>query len=76
MDDNFEARAAGKARGGWESFQEEHYEQGEYQGDYAVEADQNAAAYPGATQALPALQSDDLGATQAWTCLLYTSRCV
>ena len=67
VDDNFEARAAGKARGGWESFQEEHYEQGEYQGDYAVEADQNAAAYPGATQALPALQSDDLGATQAWT---------
>ena len=66
VDDNFEARAAGKARGGWESFQEEHYEQGEYQGDYAVEADQNAAAYPGATQALPALQSDDLGATQAW----------
>ena len=57
VDDNFEARAAGKARGGWESFQEEHYEQGEYQGDYAVEADQNAAAYPGATQALPALQS-------------------
>ena len=51
VDDNFEARAAGKARGGWESFQEEHYEQGEYQGDYAVEADQNAAAYPGATQA-------------------------
>lgn len=67
VDDNFEARAAGKARGGWESFQEEHYEQGEYQGDYAVEADQNAAAYPEATQALPALQSDDLGATQAWT---------
>ena len=67
VDDNFEARAAGKARGGWESFQEEHYEQGEYQGDYAVEADQDAAAYPGATQALPALQSDDLGATQAWT---------
>lgn len=67
VDANFEARAAGKARGGWESFQEEHYEQGEYQGDYAVEADQNAAAYPGATQALPALQSDDLGATQAWT---------
>ena len=67
VDDNFEARAAGKARGGWESFQEEHYEQGEYQGDYAFEADQNAAAYPGATQALPALQSDDLGATQAWT---------
>ena len=67
VDDDFEARAAGKARGGWESFQEEHYEQGEYQGDYAVEADQNAAAYPGATQALPALQSDDLGATQAWT---------
>lgn len=67
VDDNFEARVAGKARGGWESFQEEHYEQGEYQGDYAVEADQNAAAYPGATQALPALQSDDLGATQAWT---------
>lgn len=67
VDDNFEARAAGKARGGWESFQEEHYEQGEYQGDYAVEADQNAAAYPGGTQALPALQSDDLGATQAWT---------
>ena len=67
VDDSFEARAAGKARGGWESFQEEHYEQGEYQGDYAVEADQNAAAYPGATQALPALQSDDLGATQAWT---------
>lgn len=67
VDDNFEARAAGKARGGWESFQEEHYEQGEYQGDYAVEADQNAAAYPGATQALPALQSDDLGATRAWT---------
>lgn len=66
VDDNFEARAAGKARGGWESFQEEHYEQGEYQGDYAVEADQDAAAYPGATQALPALQSDDLGATQAW----------
>lgn len=66
VDDNFEARAAGKARGGWESFQEEHYEQGEYQGDYAVEADQNTAAYPGATQALPALQSDDLGATQAW----------
>ena len=25
VDDNFEARAAGKARGGWESFQEEHY---------------------------------------------------
>lgn len=67
VDDNFEARAAGKARGGWESFQEEHYEQGEYQGDYAVEADQDAAAYPGATQALPALQNDDLGATQAWT---------
>lgn len=67
VDDNFEARDAGKARGGWESFQEEHYEQGEYQGDYAVEADQDAAAYPGATQALPALQSDDLGATQAWT---------
>ena len=67
VDDNFEARAAGKARGGWESFQEEHYEQGEYQGDYAVEADQDAAAYPGATQALPALQSNDLGATQAWT---------
>lgn len=67
VDDNFEARAAGKARGGWESFQEERYEQGEYQGDYAVEADQDAAAYPGATQALPALQSDDLGATQAWT---------
>ena len=67
VDDNFEARAAGKARGGWESFQEEHYEQGEYQGDYAVETDQDAAAYPGATQALPALQSDDLGATQAWT---------
>lgn len=67
VDDNFEARAAGKARGGWESFQEEHYEQGEYQGDYAVEAGQDAAAYPGATQALPALQSDDLGATQAWT---------
>lgn len=67
VDDNFEARAAGKARGGWESFQEEHYEQGEYQGEYAVEADQDAAAYPGATQALPALQSDDLGATQAWT---------
>ena len=67
VDDNFEARAAGKARGGWESFQKEHYEQGEYQGDYAVEADQDAAAYPGATQALPALQSDDLGATQAWT---------
>lgn len=67
VDDNFEARAAGKARGGWESFQEEHYEQGEYQGDYAVEADQDVAAYPGATQALPALQSDDLGATQAWT---------
>lgn len=67
VDDNFEARAAGKARGGWESFQEEHYEQGEYQGDYAVEADQDAAAYPGATQALPALQSDDLDATQAWT---------
>ena len=67
VDDNFEARAAGKARGGWESFQEEHYEQGGYQGDYAVEADQDAAAYPGATQALPALQSDDLGATQAWT---------
>lgn len=67
VDDNFEARAAGKARGGWESFQEEHYEQGEYQGDYAVEPDQDAAAYPGATQALPALQSDDLGATQAWT---------
>ena len=66
VDDNFEARAAGKARGGWESFQEEHYEQGEYQGDYAVEADQDAVAYPGATQALPALQSDDLGATQAW----------
>lgn len=66
VDDNFEARAAGKARGGWESFQEEHYEQGEYQGDYAVEAGQDAAAYPGATQALPALQSDDLGATQAW----------
>lgn len=67
VDEEFEARAVGKARGGWESFQEEHYEQGEYQGDYAVEADQNAAAYPGATQALPALQSDDLGATQAWT---------
>lgn len=67
VDDSFEARAAGKARGGWESFQEEHYEQGEYQGDYAVEADQDAAAYPGATQALPALQNDDLGATQAWT---------
>lgn len=67
VDDNFEARAAGKARGGWESFQEEHYEQGEYQGDYAVESDQDAAAYPGATQALPALQNDDLGATQAWT---------
>ena len=67
VDDNFEARAAGKARGGWESFQEEHYEQGEYQGDYAVESDQDAATYPGATQALPALQSDDLGATQAWT---------
>lgn len=67
VDDNFEARAAGKARGGWESFQEEHYEQGEYRGDYAVEADQDAVAYPGATQALPALQSDDLGATQAWT---------
>ena len=67
VDDNFEARAAGKARGGWESFQEEHYEQGEYQGGYAVESDQDAAAYPGATQALPALQSDDLGATQAWT---------
>lgn len=67
VDDNFEARAAGKARGGWESFQQEHYEQGEYQGDYAVEADQDAAAYPGATQALPALQSDDLDATQAWT---------
>lgn len=67
VDDNFEARAAGKARGGWESFQEEHYEQGEYQGDYAVEADQDAAAYPGATQALPALQSDDLDAIQAWT---------
>lgn len=67
VDDNFEARAAGKARGGWESFQEEHYEQGEYQGDYAVEAGQDAAAYPGATQTLPALQSDDLGATQAWT---------
>lgn len=67
VDDNFEARAAGKARGGWESFQEEHYEQGEYQGDYAVEADQDAVAYPGATQALPALQSDDPGATQAWT---------
>ena len=67
VDDSFEARAAGKARGGWESFQEEHYEQGEYQGDYAVESDQGAATYPGATQALPALQSDDLGATQAWT---------
>ena len=67
VDDNFEARAAGKARGGWESFQEEHTEQGEYQGDYAVELDQDAAAYPGATQALPALQNDDLGATQAWT---------
>lgn len=67
VDDNFEARAAGKARGGWESFQEEHYEQGEYQGDYAVGTDQDAAAYPGATQAMPALQSDDLGATQAWT---------
>ena len=67
VDDDFEARAAGKARGGWESFQEEHYEQGEYQGDYAVESDQGAATYPGATQALPALQSDDLGATQAWT---------
>lgn len=67
VNDNFEARAAGKARGGWESFQEEHYEQGEYQGDYAVESDQGAAAYPGATQALPALQNDDLGATQAWT---------
>ena len=67
VDDDFEARAAGKARGGWESFQEEHYEHGEYQGDYAVEAGRDAAAYPGATQALPALQSDDLGATQAWT---------
>ena len=67
VDDDFEARAAGKARGGWESFQEEHYEHGEYQGDYALEAGQDAAANPGATQALPAMQNSDLGATQAWT---------
>lgn len=67
VDDDFEARAAGKARGGWESFQEEHYEHGEYQDDYALEAGQDAAANPGATQALPAMQNSDLGATQAWT---------
>ncbi|WP_294382302.1 hypothetical protein [uncultured Senegalimassilia sp.] len=67
VDDDFEARAAGKARGGWESFQEEHYERGEYQGDYALEAGQDAAVNLGATQALPAMQSSDLGATQAWT---------
>ena len=67
VDDDFEARAAGKARGGWESFQEEHYEHGEYQGDYAVGAGQDAAMNPGATQALPAMQNGDLGATQAWT---------
>lgn len=66
VDERFEARAVGKARGGWESFQEEHYEEGEYQGEYYAEGQQEVA-YAGATQAMPPLTQDDqLGATQAW----------
>ena len=64
VDEEFEARAVGKARGGWESFQEDHYEDGEYQGDY-VEDQQ--VAYEGSTQMMPPLSADDqLGATQAF----------
>lgn len=63
VDEQFEARAAGKARGGWESFQEDHYTDGEYQGSYETEE----YAYEGSTQMMPPLQTDDrLGATQAF----------
>lgn len=65
VDEEFEARAVGKARGGWESFQEDHYEDGEYQGDYVAE---EQVAYEGSTQMMPPLSADDqLGATQAFT---------
>ncbi len=64
VDEEFEARAVGKARGGWESFQEDHYEDGEYQGDYVEE---QQVAYEGSTQMMPPLSADDqLGATQAY----------
>lgn len=64
VDDEFEARAVGKARGGWESFQEDHYENGEYQGDYVAE---EQVAYEGSTQMMPPLPTDEqLGATQAF----------
>ena len=64
VDEEFEARAVGKARGGWESFQEEHYEHGEYQGDYAVD---EQVAYEGSTQMMPPLQPESqLDATQAF----------
>lgn len=65
VDDQFEARAVGRARGGWESFQDESYGQGGYGADYGaddayegdsfhgLDAEPREEAFAGATQAFP-----------------------
>lgn len=65
VDDQFEARAVGRARGGWESFQDESYGQGGYGADYGADdayeggsfhgpdAEPQEEAFAGATQAFP-----------------------
>ena len=71
VDDQFEARAVGKARGGWESFQNENYvEDGYADSDYPSEDDYRAddAAYgqpeasDGATQAFAPYDASSIDA--------------
>ena len=81
VDDQFEARAVGKARGGWESFQNENYvEDGYADSDYPTEDDYRSAgatygqseAVDGATQAFApydasSIDAATLGASQGAT---------
>lgn len=61
VDDRFEAQAVGRARGGWESFRDESYDQDGYGADeaydedssYALADDSRAEAHAGATQGFP-----------------------
>lgn len=75
VDDQFEAQAVGRARGGWESFQDESYSQHGHGSKSADEAALQAApsaqdgseAYAGATQAFPPYSQIDQDAYQGFS---------
>ncbi len=67
VDDEFEARAVGKARGGWESFQEDNYTEdgyadADYQGEEAASV--RSEAVDGATQAFAPYDASSINAAE------------